>query len=70
MRGKDSVFDSLAYEYTGSPSLARERLIVWMNRKPRRRITPACAGKTEKPDDGRADNRDHPRLRGKDHKSN
>ena len=48
----------------GSPPLARgKQPLVWRLKK-RGRITPACAGKTVKPDWFGKDIRDHPRLRG------
>ena len=64
MRGEDSLSPSLDTDLRQSPPHARGRLGSGPGRSRRRRITPACAGKTQPPSDSPAPRRDHPRVRG------
>ena len=68
MRGED--FDDADFEppSLGSPPHARGRRHILRTRPPRKRITPACAGKTEPRRDKRRGSADHPRMRGEDAK--
>ena len=68
MRGEDasSPFGGDCKE--GSPPHARGRHVPRATRRPRRRITPACAGKTPCCTVGMRPSRDHPRMRGEDGK--
>ena len=66
MRGKDHATRSSKLILSGSPPLARERRHRARYEKRRRRITPACAGKTSRAVAREWADEDHPRLRGKD----
>ncbi len=66
LRGKDSTSASATLTGRGSPPLARERPPFAFSIIASTRITPACAGKTTMQYMNDTDNRDHPRLRGKD----
>ena len=66
LRGKDNSRGVIDTFMSGSPPLARERLVFQKCRILRVRITPACAGKTKKTKKDSIAGRDHPRLRGKD----
>ena len=64
MPGEDPHFVGTLAFPKGSPPHARGRLGSGPGRSRRRRITPACAGKTQPPSDSPAPRRDHPRVRG------
>ena len=66
LRGKDLLPVRGQKLASGSPPLARERLLRHYPSAPAIRITPACAGKTDSDSVCRASSQDHPRLRGKD----
>ena len=66
MRGKDSHRYSARDAPRGSPPLARERRRNHYGNAYAYRITPACAGKTDKDMSELWQGKDHPRLRGKD----
>ena len=64
--GKDSSAPSTHAPMTGSPPRVRERQTAWAYARRRRRITPACAGKTDCTDNPICWAWDHPRVCGKD----
>ena len=66
MRGEDRRFRSERRGTPGSPPHARGRLPQALAVARRRRITPACAGKTPSTPDRRTPWSDHPRMRGED----
>ena len=66
LRGKDATICGFKVHITGSPPLARERLLHWDAQGAHDGITPACAGKTSMSWAGTGGVKDHPRLRGKD----
>ena len=66
MRGKDESIKFSSRNQSGSPPLARERLLLGTLRVYLLRITPACAGKTFSTSELTEVHEDHPRLRGKD----
>ena len=66
MRGEDFLEPTLNCLFCGSPPHARGRRRVESRRGSRRRITPACAGKTYTPQARRSSATDHPRMRGED----
>ena len=69
MRGKDNRAEMIIENKTGSPPLARERPRDLRFVMSLSRITPACAGKTSLIVKNGETVRDHPRLRGKDAKT-
>ena len=66
MRGEDILDVERECPFNGSPPHARGRRIHRLNNTIRRRITPACAGKTIVPLRHGIENADHPRMRGED----
>ena len=66
MRGEDPLNTKENTMHTGSPPHARGRRIARHPMGRRRRITPACAGKTDSPETPPRDLADHPRMRGED----
>ena len=66
MRGEDTRPRSTCCAATGSPPHARGRLIEFAFAVSHPRITPACAGKTERHLSSPIDLKDHPRMRGED----
>ena len=66
MRGEDRLPLTVLGKAAGSPPHARGRLLRRRQRRLRRRITPACAGKTSVRLVQSADREDHPRMRGED----
>ena len=67
MRGEDSIALAGRLGHGGSPPHARGRLGRGRPGRRRRRITPACAGKTTAETVGEGTSSDHPRMRGEDH---
>ena len=67
MCGKDELHDFLPVSLAGSPPHVRERLDVCMRPPVKKRITPACAGKTRQRGQPVRHGWDHPRMCGKDH---
>ena len=66
MRGEDHTADKLGIRQQGSPPHARGRRPDPHRLSHRRRITPACAGKTKTTSPNGSPARDHPRMRGED----
>ena len=66
MRGEDDVQEVLGSSRQGSPPHARGRLVTLRYELHKRRITPACAGKTRARQNSCPTRRDHPRMRGED----
>ena len=66
MRGEDKLRYTDREAGEGSPPHARGRRIARHPMGRRRRITPACAGKTDSPETPPRDLADHPRMRGED----
>src|SRR5699024_1987150 len=66
MCGKDIEKEKINGIDLGSPPHVRERLIKSLNLPEATGITPACAGKTTEGDGYLYQNRDHPRMCGKD----
>ena len=66
MRGEDLEKGQLAHLVEGSPPHARGRRPRADPSRRRRRITPACAGKTSLHRTGSGTAPDHPRMRGED----
>ena len=66
MRGEDLYSAQNMTDGTGSPPHARGRRRVERPASHRRRITPACAGKTCDDGSGAGASGDHPRMRGED----
>ena len=66
MRGEDKVFCRQPLADKGSPPHARGRRQPQRLPTGRRRITPACAGKTRRRADLQSAVADHPRMRGED----
>ena len=66
MRGEDWRSARPKSASLGSPPHARGRRRTWRQPSVRRRITPACAGKTLTRSSGRSSASDHPRMRGED----
>ena len=66
MRGEDEVGRVIDADFNGSPPHARGRPRKGAARAPRRRITPACAGKTSLILLAAQATMDHPRMRGED----
>ena len=67
MCGKDIRGTSKDCKGRGSPPHVRERQIQALSKKVQRRITPACAGKTQNAGNQAERRRDHPRMCGKDY---
>ena len=66
MRGEDASVRAPSEEMSGSPPHARGRRRLRERARRGRRITPACAGKTDTEGYRRYGDRDHPRMRGED----
>ena len=66
MRGEDLAMESPVTIGEGSPPHARGRLEQKVNHIEQVGITPACAGKTSRPDGLSLTIEDHPRMRGED----
>ena len=66
MRGEDPGFSARGSRSPGSPPHARGRRGGRFPPDPHRRITPACAGKTDFGSALWQESRDHPRMRGED----
>ena len=64
MRGEQFRLFTPAMVYKGSPPLARGTEFYFLVYKSRVRITPACAGNSDKARGQSPEGRDHPRLRG------
>ena len=64
MRGEDWLDLASPAHVSGSPPHARGRPIRSLAASGRVRITPACAGKTTRPQGGASRREDHPRMRG------
>ena len=66
MRGEDAFGSTIVIESSGSPPHARGRHSIEEYVEANRRITPACAGKTDTPAFNEFAYLDHPRMRGED----
>ena len=64
LRGENAGAETIKAVKEGSPPLARGKPCHFVGCFDYFRITPACAGKTLRPDIRRSRTRDHPRLRG------
>ena len=66
MRGEDAATAATLAGIVGSPPHARGRRLPARSSRARRRITPACAGKTRRHESSISSQTDHPRMRGED----
>ena len=66
IRGKDKEVKGMKKKIAGSPPHTRERHFCWLVPTFCGGITPAYAGKTQQAEFSSEDDRDHPRIRGKD----